>query len=449
MRFRSAICAGMAVVLWLASVDVMSAAAEPASLDADNAALRADVNKLADANEAKVIAWRRDIHQHPELSNREFRTSKLVAEHLRRLGFDEVRTGVAHTGVVGVLKGGHPGTVVALRADMDALPIVEQTDVPFASKETTTYNGLKVGVMHACGHDVHTAVLMGAAQILASVRKRLPGTIVFIFQPAEEGPPLEEGGGSKMMIAEGVLDNPHPRAIFGLHVSPLSPVGTIGFRPGALMGDESNFRIVIHGRQTHAGRPWHGIDPITIAAQVIMALQTIPSRQLDQGAGVSLITIGTIHGGTRRNIIPDEVELTGTFRTLNAKLVDDAWQRIRRTVEMVAGSAGATASVDIVKELPITFNDQDLAAASLPTLVRVVGKDNVVSPDPVLAAEDFAFYQERIPGLFVYLGVNDPAADPATIEDVHSSRFYVYEPALKVGVRTMSSLAIDYLLAHQ
>jgi amidohydrolase len=418
--------------------------------DSDNArSLRAEVDRLAAANDAKVIAWRRDIHLHPELSNREFRTSALVAEHLKKLGFDSVRTGVAHTGVVGVLKGARPGTVVALRADMDALPIVEQTNLPFASKAETTYNGLKVGVMHACGHDAHTAMLMGAAAVLAGMRDRLAGTVVFIFQPAEEGPPLEEGGGSKMMIAEGALDNPRPKAIFGLHVSPLLNAGSLGVRSGALMGDESNFRIVIHGRQSHAGRPWHGVDPITIAAQVITALQTIPSRQLDQGSGVSLITIGTIHGGTRRNIIPDEVEMTGTFRTLNAKLVDHAWMRIRRTVDMIAGSAGATASIDIVKELPITYNDPALTAASLPILARVVGSDHIVQPDPVLAAEDFAFYQEKIPGLFIYLGVNDPSADPAHVEDVHSSRFLVHEPALEVGVRTLSTLAVDFLMANQ
>jgi len=417
--------------------------------DDNGAALRAEVDKLAAANDAKVIAWRRDIHMHPELSNREFRTSGLVAEHLKKLGFDEVRTGVAHTGVIGVLKGARPGTVVALRADMDALPIVEQTNLAFASKAETTYNGLKVGVMHACGHDAHTAILMGAATVLAGMRNQLAGTVVFIFQPAEEGPPLEEGGGSKMMIAEGALDNPRPTAIFGLHVSPLLPAGSLGVRSGALMGDESNFRIVIHGRQSHAGRPWHGVDPITIAAQVITALQTIPSRQLDQGSGVSLITIGTIHGGTRRNIIPDDVEMTGTFRTLNAKLVDDAWMRIRRTVEMIAASAGATASIDIVKELPITYNDPNLTAASLPTLARIVGSEHIVQPDPVLAAEDFAFYQEKIPGLFIYLGVTDPAADLAKAEDVHSSRFLVDESALKVGVRSLSSLAVDYLTAHQ
>jgi amidohydrolase len=356
---------------------------------------------------------------------------------------------VAHTGVVGVLKGARPGAVVALRADMDALPIVEQTNLPFASKAETTYNGLKVGVMHACGHDAHTAILMGTATVLAGMRDRLAGTVVFIFQPAEEGPPLEEGGGAKMMIAEGALDNPRPQAIFGLHVSPLQAAGTLGVRSGALMGDESNFRIVIHGRQSHAGRPWHGVDPITIAAQVITALQTIPSRQLDQGSGVSLITIGTIHGGTRRNIIPDDVEMTGTFRTLNAKLVDDAWMRIRRTVEMIAASAGATASVEIVKELPITYNDPALTAASLPTLARVVGSDHIVQPDPVLAAEDFSFYQEKIPGLFIYLGVTDPAADATKAEDVHSSRFLVDESALKVGVRSLSSLALDFLAAHQ
>jgi len=415
----------------------------------DAQAMRAEIDRLAAANDAKVIAWRHDIHMHPELSNREFRTSKLVAEHLRKLGFDEVRTGVAHTGVIGVLKGGEPGAVVALRADMDALPIVEQTNLAFASKVQTTYDGQKVGVMHACGHDAHTAMLMGAAEVLSAMRARLPGTVVFIFQPAEEGPPLDEGGGAKMMIAEGALENPRPEAIFGLHVSSLSEAGTLGFRSGALMGDESNFRIVVRGRQSHAGRPWRGIDPITISAQIVTALQTIPSRQLDQGSGVSLITIGTIHGGTRRNIIPDEVEMTGTFRTLNAKLVDDAWMRIRRTVEMIAQSAGASAQVDIVRELPITYNDPNLAASSLPTLVRIVGRDHIVQPDPVLAAEDFAFYQEKIPGLFVYLGVNDPKADPTTVEDVHSSRFFIDESALQVGVRTLSSLAVDFLVANR
>jgi amidohydrolase len=446
VRFRHAFKWGWATIALACGLAGIVTAAD----DSDNArSLRAEVDRLAAANDAKVIAWRRDIHLHPELSNREFRTSALVAEHLKKLGFDTVRTGVAHTGVVGVLKGARLGPVVALRADMDALPIVEQTNLPFASKAETTYNGLKVGVMHACGHDAHTAILMGAAAVLAGMRDRLPGTVVFIFQPAEEGPPLEEGGGSKMMIAEGALDNPRPKAIFGLHVSPLLNAGSLGVRSGALMGDESNFRIVIHGRQSHAGRPWHGVDPITIAAQVITALQTIPSRQLDQGSGVSLITIGTIHGGTRRNIIPDEVEMTGTFRTLNAKLVDDAWMRIRRTVDMIAGSAGATASIDIVKELPITYNDPALTAASLPTLARVVGADHIVQPDPVLAAEDFAFYQEKIPGLFIYLGVNDPSADPAHVEDVHSSRFMVHEPALQVGVRTLSTLAVDFLTANQ
>lgn len=445
MPLRHALTLGAAFFAFCASAGIVTAAAANDGIQA----LQAEVDRLAAANDARVIAWRRDIHMHPELSNREFRTGQLVADHLRRLGFDEVRTGVAHTGVIGVLKGGRPGAVVALRADMDALPITEQTRLPFASNVVTTYGGLKVGVMHACGHDAHTAILMGTAEVLAAMRGRLPGTVVFLFQPAEEGPPLEEGGGAKMMIAEGALDNPRPRAIFGLHVSPLQAAGTLGVRAGALMGDESNFRILIHGRQTHAGRPWRGIDPITIAAQVITALQTIPSRQLDQGSGVSLITIGTIHGGTRRNIIPDEVEMTGTFRTLNAKLVDDAWSRIRRTVDMIAASAGATADLEIVKELPITYNDPALTAASLPALMRVVGADHITQPDPVLAAEDFAFYQEKIPGLFVYLGVNDPGANPDKIEDVHSSRFVVHEPALQVGVRTLSSLAVDFLMANR
>jgi amidohydrolase len=419
-----------------------------ASEDSVTQALRNEIDRLAAASASQVIEWRRDIHRHPELSNREFRTSKIVAEHLRALEFDEVRTGIAHTGVVGVLKGGQAGPTVALRADMDALPITEQTDLPFASKEQATYGGLSVGVMHACGHDAHTAILMGAAKVLAGMRARLPGTVLFVFQPAEEGPPLEEGGGAKMLIAQGGISNPRPRAIFGLHVNTSVPAGTIGYRAGGVMGDESNFRIVIHGKQTHAGRPWRGIDPITIAAQIVLALQTIPSRQLDLSAASSLITIGTIHGGTRRNIVPDEVEMTGTFRTLDPRLVDDALARIQRTVDMIAQSAGTTATVEIVKELPVTFNDPALVAASLPTLARVVGSDHLVEATPVLAAEDFAFYQQEIPGFFFFLGVNDPSADPARVAEVHSSKFYIHEAALSVGVRSMSALAVDFLLAN-
>jgi amidohydrolase len=416
--------------------------------DTAREALRSAVDRLAAGVESDVIAWRRDIHQHPELSNREFRTSRLVAKHLERLKLDRVRTEVAYTGVVGVLKGGLPGPVVALRADMDALPVTEELDLPFASKVRTTYNGLEVGVMHACGHDAHTAILMGAAEILASMRQQLPGTIVFIFQPAEEGPPLEEGGGARMMIEQGALTNPAPQAIFGLHVGFAGPVGTIGYRSGALMGDESNFRILIRGRQTHAAKPWAGVDPITVAAQLVLALQTIPSRQLDQTSGASLISIGTIHAGTRRNIIPDEVELTGTFRTLNAALVDDALDRIRRTSEAIARSAGAKVTVDIVKELPITYNDPALTERMTPSLARLVGAEGLRIAPPVLAAEDFAFYQQKIPGLFFYLGISDPVADPLSVEPNHSPRFYIDERALAIGVRAMASLAVDYLTAN-
>jgi len=417
-----------------------------ASTDRSDSPLAADVQRLSAAISGQVVKWRRTIHEHPELSNRETKTAKLVADHLRRLGLNEVRTGIAHTGVIGVLKGGRPGPIVALRADMDALPVTEQTGLPFASKEQTTYEGLKVGVMHACGHDAHTAILMGAAEVLAAVRERLPGTVVFIFQPAEEGPPLDEGGGARMLIAQGGISNPRPQAIFGLHVNTNIPVGTIAFRAGGLMANESNFRIIIHGRQTHAGRPWRGIDPVTIAAQVIMALQTIPSRQLDQGSGASLITIGTIHGGTRRNIVPDEIEMTGTFRTLNPALVDDGLQRIRRTTELISESAGAKATIEMVKELPITFNDPKLVAASLPALERIVGSTHLVEAEPVLAAEDFAFYQEKIPGFYFFLGVTDPKTDPTQAAEVHSAKFLLDEAALPIGVRAMSSLATEFLL---
>lgn len=410
-----------------------------------------DVQKLlvslAGETESKVIAWRRDIHQYPELSNREFRTAKLVAKHLRNLGFDTVRTGIAHTGVVGVLKGEHPGPTVALRADMDALPIIEELQLEFASKVRTTYEGRDVGVMHACGHDAHTAILMGAAEVLSSMREKINGTIVFLFQPAEEGPPYEEGGGAPMMIEEGALRDPRPGAIFGLHVSPHANVGSIGYRKGALMADETNFKMLIHGRQTHAARPWSGIDPITIAAQIITALQTIPSRQLAQTKGHSLISIGTIHGGTRRNIIPDDVELTGTFRTLNPEQRDDALARIRRTAESIAGSAGATITLDMVKELPVTYNDPALVDKMLPTFQRVVGINNVKIAEPVLAAEDFAFYQQEIPGVFFYIGVSEKGTDLETVAPVHSPRFYLDESALLVGVKVMASLALDYLHA--
>ena len=387
-----------------------------------------------------VIAWRRDIHQHPELSNRETRTSALVAEHLRKLGL-EVRTGIAHTGVVGVLRGGKPGKVVALRADMDALPVTEQVDVPFASKVRTTYNNAQVGLMHACGHDVHTAVLMGTASVLAGMREEIPGTVVFIFQPAEEGPPAGEDGGAKMMIAEGVLDAPRPDAIFGLHAWPMRR-GVIGYRSGGIMAGADGLAITITGKQTHGAVPWAGVDPIVVAAQVIMGLQTITSRQIDPTTAPSVITIGMIHGGIRGNIIPDKVEMVGTVRVLEPSIRDDLLARIERTVTFIAESAGATAEVTISPYSPVTYNDPELTRQIVPTLERMA-PEAAVEIAPITPSEDFSYFQERIPGVYFFLGISPP--DEPNPAPNHSPFFYVDEEALPIGVRTLSTVAMDYL----
>lgn len=414
-----------------------------APLAAQSAALAARIDRGAAQVEAKVVAWRRDIHAHPELSNRETRTAALVAEHLRALGM-EVRTGVAHTGVVGVLRGGRPGPVVALRADMDALPVTEEVDLPFASKVRSTYNGQEVGVMHACGHDAHVAMLMGAAEILAGMRRDLPGTVKFIFQPAEEGAPAGERGGAAMMIAEGVLDDPKPAAIFGLHVFPY-PTGEIRYRPGGTMASADVLRIVVRGRQTHGAVPWGGVDPIVIAAQIVLGLQTITSRQIDVTTAPAVVTVGLIAGGVRYNIIPDSVLMVGTIRTFDPAVQRDIHARVRRTAESIAQSAGATAIVTIDSTAPVTYNDPALTERMLPALQRVAGADKVRLAPPLTTAEDFSRYQERIPGLFFFLGITPPGADPATVAANHSPRFFVDEAALPLGTRALVRLAMDYL----
>ena len=412
-------------------------------LHAQSSKLDAEVDRLLPQVQAKVIAWRRDIHEHPELSNRETRTAELVANHLRSLGL-EVRTGVAHTGVVGVLKGGKPGPVVALRADMDALPVTEEVDVPFASKVRTTYNGQDVGVMHACGHDTHTAMLMGVAEILAGMRKDLPGTVKFIFQPAEEGAPTGERGGAELMIEEGALDDPKPSAIFGLHVLPF-PAGDIRYRPGGIMASADAFRIVVHGRQTHGAQPWNGVDPIVVASQIVLGLQTITSRQVDLTAGPDVITVGAINGGVRFNIIPDSVVMQGTIRTFDTAVRNDIHQRIRRTAESIAQSAGATAQVVIDTFTAVTYNDPALTQQVLPTLREVAGANHVTLTPPITPAEDFSRYQQRVPGVFFFLGITPPGTDPSKAAPNHSPRFFVDEAALPTGVRAMAHLAVDYL----
>jgi amidohydrolase len=412
-------------------------------LQAQSGRLDAEIDRRAAQVEGKVVAWRRDIHAHPELSNREVRTGQIVAEHLRALGL-EVRTGVAHNGVVGVLRGGRPGPVVALRADMDALPVTEEVDVPFASKVRTQYNGQDVGVMHACGHDAHVAILMGVAEVLAGMRRDLPGTVKFIFQPAEEGVPSGEDGGAEMMIAEGALENPKPGAIFGLHVFPYA-AGELMYRSGGIMASSDLLRIVVHGRQTHGAQPWSGIDPIVVAAQIVLGLQTITSRQVDITAAPAIVTIGAVHGGVRNNIIPDSVVMIGTIRSFDAAMRRDIWARVRRTAEGIAQSAGATAVVTIDFGAPVTYNDPALTERMVPTLRRVAGPDKVGISEAKTTAEDFSRYQEKIPGLFFFLGITPPGTDPRTAAPNHSPRFFVDEAALPVGVRALAHLAVDYL----
>ncbi|MEO5510343.1 MAG: amidohydrolase [Longimicrobiales bacterium] len=403
-----------------------------------------EIDRREKAIGSKVVAWRRDIHEHPELGNRETRTAKIVADHLRALGI-EVRAGVAHTGVVGVLRGGRPGKVVALRADMDALPVGEQTSLPFASKVKATYNGQEVGVMHACGHDTHVAILMGVAEILAAIKDQLPGTVKFIFQPAEEGAPSGEEGGAALMLKEGAFDNPKPDAVFGLHVWGGRNVGHIGYRAGGTMASSDVLRITVKGRQTHGAAPWAGVDPIVVSSQIVLGLQTIASRQLDVTKTPSIITVGTIHGGVRYNIIPDEVQLEGTIRTFSPEVQDDMHRRITLTAESIAASAGATANVMITRQYPVTVNDPSLTDTMLSTLRRVAGADMVSEQSQVTASEDFSFFAQKAPGLFIFLGSTRKGVDAATAPMNHSPLYEVDEGVLPLGVRALASLAADFL----
>jgi amidohydrolase len=409
----------------------------------DHAGLLAELDRRTEAVAPRVVAWRRDIHQHPELANREFRTAGLVAAHLRALGL-EVRERVAHTGVVGVLRGGLPGGVVALRADMDALPVTEMVDLPFASKARTTYEGQEVGVMHACGHDNHVAILMGAAEVLAGVRDRIPGTVVFVFQPAEEGPPLGEQGGAPLMLRQGALRDPAPEAIFGLHVG-TGRWGELSYRAGGVMAAVDAFQVVVRGRQTHAARPWAGVDPIAASAQVIAALQAVVSRQMDLAQAPSVVTVATIQGGVRWNIIPDSVVMTGTIRTLDPSHHAAIHERVRRAAERAAEAAGATAEVRIMNTSPVVWNDPALTERMAPTLRRVARDGATALAAATTAGEDFAFYQQAIPGLYFFMGVTPDGTDPATAAPTHSPHFFADEAALPVGVRAMAHLAVDFL----
>jgi amidohydrolase len=406
--------------------------------------LAADIDSAAAALDAQMILWRRDLHANPELGNREFRTAGIVAEHLRSLGFDDVRTGVAHTGVVGLLVGALPGPVVALRADMDALPVEERVDVPFASKVKTTWNHETVGVMHACGHDAHVAILMAVASVLASLRARLRGSVKFIFQPAEEMPPEGEDGGARMMIAEGALENPAPDAIFGLHVTSQLPTGTIGYRSGPTMASSDSFRITVAGRQTHGAMPWRGVDPIVASAQVVLGLQTIISRQVDIALEPAVLTIGVIKGGVRENIIPDTVEMRGTIRTFNEAMRDDIHVRVKDTAESIAKASRAGCEVCIRKNYAVTINDAELTEKMVPTLERVAGAAHVVVVPKVTGSEDFSFFQQVVPGLFYFVGVTPASQDVATAPSNHSPLFTIDETGLGLGLRSLAQVAGDF-----
>ncbi len=410
--------------------------------------LRADLDRLVDEIEPKVIDWRHDIHRNPELGNREFRTAEKVATHLRSLGLD-VKTGVAHTGVVALLKGGKPGPVVALRADMDALPVTEEVDIPYASRVRTTWAGKETGVMHACGHDTHVAILMGVAEVLAKNRERIPGTVKFLFQPAEESPPPGEEGGAALMIKQGAMENPKPDVVFGLHITSSGETGTIAYRPGPLMAAADILRITVNGRQTHGSAPWTGVDPIVVASQIVLGLQTIVSRQINVTNEPAVVTIGGIDGGNRFNIIPDKVEMVGTVRTFDEAMRDDIHRRIRLTAEHIAAAAGAQVSVDIQKPYAVTINDPGLTERMLPTLKRVAGDENVKLRPKTTGAEDFSFFAQQAPGLFFFLGGTPSGSDMSKIGYNHSPRFFVEDAAMKLGMRALLNLTVDYMEPSQ
>ena len=408
----------------------------------------AAIAAAADKLEPKVVAWRRDFHQHPELGNREKRTAKIVADHLRALGFDEVREQVAHTGVVAVLKGGRPGPVVALRADMDALPVTEEVNVPFKSTQRTQWNGMDCGVMHACGHDAHTAILMGVAELLAGLRAQIAGAVKLIFQPAEETPPIGEDGGARLMVEQGCLRDPDVGAIFGLHVVSILPTGQIGYRSGPLMASADDFRVFVRGVQTHAALPWLGIDPIVVGSQIVLGLQTIVSRRMNITHEPSIVTVGVFQGGVRGNIIPDEVKLEGTIRSFDEVQREELHAHVKRISEMIAQAGGAKANVHIHRWYDVTVNHPQLTEWAVPSLARIAGDARVGVVEKQCGSEDFSFYQKAVPGFFYFMGCTPAERDVKTVAFNHSPRFYVDEKCLKLGVKTLSALALDWLAAN-
>jgi len=402
------------------------------------------INKEADKIESKCIAWRRDIHEHPELGNNEYRTAKLIADHLRSLGI-EVKEGVGKTGVVGILKGTKPGPCIALRADMDGLPIVERVDLPFASKVKTTYSGKEVGVMHACGHDTHVAMLMSVAEILTGMKDDLKGTVKFIFQPAEEGPPENEEGGAALMVKEGVMENPKVDAIVGFHIESNIEVGRIEYKPGAFMASSDWFVVKVKGKGSHGSQPWLGVDPIAVSAQIIQGLQNIVSRQTDLTKAPVVISVGKIDGGVRSNIIPEECVLYGTIRTLDSKMRLDVHEKIKRVAKNIAEANGAIAETVIEEKTLVTFNDPELLKKLIPSLENAAGKDNVAERSWVTGAEDFSYYGLKAPAVFLYLGGMPKGNDPLKAPAHHTADFFVDESGMKTGIKAFCNIVFDYM----
>ena len=399
---------------------------------------------LATQIQPQVVEWRRWFHQNPELSNREFNTSRRVAEILTEMGL-EPQTGIAHTGVLAIIEGGKPGPLVAIRADMDGLPVVEETGLPFASTARGEYNGQEVGVMHACGHDSHMAMALGAASVLNAVKDELSGSVMMIFQPAEESAPEGEEGGAELMLKEGIFEQNTPEAVFGLHVGINQPGGNIAVRAGPMLAAVDSFKINVVGRQTHGARPWNGIDPIVVASQIVLGLQTIASRQVDVTQAPSIVSVGRISGGVRNNVIPDRVEMEGTIRTFDEDMRQQIHMRIERTARLIAESAGAEVEFELSYGYPATINDPGLTERMMPTLQRVAGEGGLVSVQPQTVAEDFSFFANEVPGLYVFLGNGKPGVDAATLSSNHSPLFDMYEPSMEIGVRAFSQLVVDYL----
>lgn len=408
--------------------------------------LKATCAKKADSMFKQTVSWRRDFHEHPELGNREVRTAGIVANYLKSLGM-EVKTGIATTGVVAVLKGGYPGPVVALRSELDALPVTERTAVPFASKVTTTYNGQTVGVMHACGHDSHMAMLMTVAEILSSIKSQLHGSVKFIFQPAEEGVPAGEKGGAEEMIKEGVLENPKVDVIFAQHIFSYMPAGTITYRPGGAMASVNDMKIVIKGKSSHGAEPWFSVDPIVTSAQIINNLQTIVSRNINLKENPAVVTIAAINGGTRHNIIPEKVEMLGTLRAMTEADEQTLKTRVKEIVTKTAEANGAIAEVYIPYSVhyPATYNNPALTAKMLPTLQQTAGADNVILGPPMTGSEDMSYFQEKVPGLDIFLGGMPKGSDPKNVPSNHSQDFYIDESAFPLGVKALCNLTLDYM----